>query len=110
MISIRRPRTYAQKVAETHREAKASVIAVAVIVVAWIALGFGLAGSSATVFSTPIWVIGGTVGVWIVALICCFVLARFVFVDFDLDKDEIIPDENPDAAPKGQSEEGGEDE
>lgn len=80
--------TYGQKMRQATREAKATVVALAVVVVAWIVLGFGLAGVDVTVAGTPVWVIGGTVGTWIVAIIVAVVLGRKVMADFDLDEGE----------------------
>jgi len=77
--------TYAEKMAQATREAKATAIALAVIVVAWIALGFGLAGSDIRLFHLPIWVVGGTLGVLIVSIVVAAVLRYAVFADFDLD-------------------------
>ena len=86
--------TYAQKMAQANREAKATVIALAVIVVAWIGLGFGLSGLDIQLFHLPIWVVGGTVGVLIVAVVVAAVLRYGVFADFDLDDE---PNEGGDA-------------
>ena len=47
----------------------------------------GLAGCGIEVFSTPLWIIGGTIGPWIAAIVCAVVLARCVFADFSLDDD-----------------------
>ena len=80
--------TYAQKMAQADREAKATVIALLVIVLAWILLGFGLAGFDIRLFHLPIWVVGGTLGVLIVSIIVAAVLRYGVFADFDLDDDE----------------------
>ena len=80
--------TYKEKLDQATREAKATVVAVAAIVVVWILLGFGLAGSDITLFHTPIWVIGGTVGVWLFTVAVCVFLVKKVFMDFDLDEEE----------------------
>ena len=82
--------TYAQKMAQATREAKATAVALAVIIVAWIALGFGLAGSDLRLFHLPIWVVGGTLGVLIVSVAVAAVLRCAVFADFDLDDDGAI--------------------
>ena len=83
--------TYKDKIAQTHREARATAVALAVVIVAWIALGFGLAGTDIQVFHTPLWVVGGTVGVLVVTLVVIAVLRYGVFRDFDLDDDEDAP-------------------
>ena len=77
--------TYAEKLAQADREAKATAIALLATIVAWIVLGFGLAGFDIEIFHTPLWVVGGTIGTWIFALAVCVFLEKRVFVDFDLD-------------------------
>ena len=80
--------TYAAKMRQANREAVATVVALAVIVAAWFAGGIGLADSGIEVFSTPVWIIGGTVGTWLVAVLAAIVLARGVFANFSLDDDD----------------------
>ena len=65
----------------------ATVVALAVIVAVWLVGGIGLAGCGIEVFSTPLWIIGGTIGPWIAAIVCAVALARCVFADFNLDDD-----------------------
>ena len=79
--------TYGAKMRQANREAVATVIALAVIVAVWLVGGIGLAGCGNEVFSTPLWIIGGTIGPWIAAIVCAVVLARCVFADFNLDDD-----------------------
>lgn len=80
--------TYAAKMRQANREAVATVVALAVIVAAWFAGGIGLADSGIEVFSTPLWIIGGTVGTWLVAVLAAVVLAKCVFANFSLGDDE----------------------
>lgn len=80
--------TYGAKMRQANREAVATVVALAVIVAVWLLGGMGLAGCGIEVFSTPLWIIGGTVGPWIAAIVCAVVLARWVFADFSLDDEE----------------------
>ena len=77
--------TYKQKHEQANREALATVVALAVTIVVWVVCGFGLAGVDVQVFHTPIWVIGGTIGTWICAIVVSVVLAKRFFVGFDLD-------------------------
>ena len=58
--------TYGAKMRQANREAVATVV---------------------EVFSTPLWIIGGTIGPWIAAIVCAVALARCVFADFNLDDD-----------------------
>ena len=55
--------TYREKMAQANREAKATVVALAIVVVVWIAAGFGLSAFDVELFGTPIWVFGGTLGI-----------------------------------------------
>lgn len=79
--------TYGAKMRQANREAVATVVALAVVAAVWLVGGIGLAGCGIEVFSTPIWIIGGTIGPWIAAVVCAVVLARCVFADFSLDDD-----------------------
>lgn len=80
--------TYAEKMQQTNREARATVVALLVIALAWFVGGIGLSHLDIEVFSTPIWIIGGTVGTWIVAVAAAIILAKVVFANFSLDDDE----------------------
>lgn len=82
--------TYKQKLDQTNKEARATVVALAITIVVWIVCGFGLSGLDIQVFHTPLWVFGGTIGSWICAIIVSVVLAHHVFQDFDLN-DEAEP-------------------
>lgn len=79
-------RTYAQAMRQANKEARATVAALACIIVVWLVGGFGLAGTDIWVFHTPLWVIGGCVAPWIAAVVAAVVLSRHVFADFDLDE------------------------
>ena len=85
-------RSYKQKHEQANREALATVVALIVTVIVWLACGFGLAGLDVTLFHTPLWVIGGTVGTWICSIVVVVVLAKKVFVGFDLDDELPGPD------------------
>lgn len=76
---------YAEKMRQANREAKATVIALVLTVLVWIALGFGLAGSGIEVFHTPLWIIGGTVGTWLFAIVVAVFLSKRVIADVELD-------------------------
>ena len=71
---------------QANKEARATVAALACIIVVWLVGGFGLAGTDIWVFHTPLWVIGGCVAPWIAAVVAAVVLSRRVFADFDLDE------------------------
>jgi len=84
---MERKPTYAEKMRQANREAKATIVGLVVVVVAWIALGFGLAGTGIEVFHTPLWVITGTVGTWIVAIMVAVFMSKRVITDDDLDEE-----------------------
>ena len=71
---------------QANKEARATVAALACIIVVWLVGGFGLAGTDIWLFHTPLWVIGGCVAPWIAAIVAAVVLSRRVFADFDLDE------------------------
>lgn len=83
--------TYKQKHEQANREALATVAALVVTIVVWIVCGFGLAGLDVQIFHTPIWVVGGTIGTWICAIVVSVVLAKRFFVGFDLDEEVGVP-------------------
>ena len=84
---MERKPTYAEKMRQANREARATIVGLVVVVVAWIALGFGLAGTGIEVFHTPLWVITGTVGTWIVAIMVAVFMSKRVITDDDLDEE-----------------------
>ena len=61
--------TYAAKMRQANREALATVAALVIIAVTWLSWGIGLADSDIELFSTPIWIIGGCVGTWLMAVL-----------------------------------------
>ena len=84
--------TYKQKHEQANREAIATVVALVITIAVWIACGFGLAGLDITLFHTPLWIIGGTIGTWICSIVVVVVLAKKVFVGFDLDDENSVSD------------------
>lgn len=85
-MSDKRIGTYSAAMRQANREAKATCVALAAIVVVWIVGGFGLMNTGVEVFHTPLWVFGGCVLPWIAAVVAAVVLSRRVFRDFDLDE------------------------
>lgn len=77
--------TYKQKHEQANREAIATVIGLAATIVVWTACGFGLSAFDITVFHTPLWVVGGTLGTFAFSIVVAVVLAKRVFKDFDLE-------------------------
>ncbi len=76
---------YARMLRDANHEARVTVGALVATIVVWIVLGFGLSGSSIEVFHTPLWVVMGTVGTWVFAIIVSVVLARHVLADADFE-------------------------
>ncbi len=89
--------TYAAKMRQANREALATVAALVIIAVTWLSWGIGLADSDIELFSTPIWIIGGCVGTWLMAVLAALVLVCGVFANFSLDDD--TPADGAGAAP-----------
>lgn len=80
--------TYAAKMRQANREAVATVAALVIIAVTWLSWGIGLADSDIRVFSTPVWIIGGCIGTWLMAVLASIVLGCGVFANFSLDDDD----------------------
>ena len=76
------------KFRQANREAKATVVAAAAVIIFWCLAGFGLADSDITFWNTPLWVWGGCVGTWLFAILVTAILTSKVFVNFDLDADK----------------------
>ena len=79
--------SYAEKMRQANHEAKATVVALALTVVVWIVLGFGVAPKGIEVFHTPLWIITGTVGTWLFAIAVAVFMSSRVIADVDLDEE-----------------------
>lgn len=79
---------YRERMRQANREAKVTVAGAAVVVICWLIFGFGLYGIDITIFSTPLWIIMGCLGTWVVALVVSIVLATKVIEDCPLDEDD----------------------
>lgn len=88
MASSKGGLTYRQKMLQANKEAKATLVALALCIVVWALAGFGLSGLDIEIFSTPVWIVGGTIGTWVFAIAAAVFLAKRVFADFDLDDEE----------------------
>ena len=76
------------KFRQANREAKATVVAAAAVIIFWCLAGFGLADSDITIYNTPLWVWGGWLGTWLFAILVTIILTSKVFKNFDLDNEE----------------------
>jgi len=80
--------SYKDKFVQMDKEARASLIGV-LITLAWFwIIPVALNGSGKTIAGMPAWYVVGAFGTFIVSIIVSIVLAKFVFVDFELDEDE----------------------
>ncbi len=77
-----------EKFRQANREAVATVVAAAAVIVFWCIAGFGLADFDISFMHTPLWVWGGCVGTWIFAVLVTIFLTKKVFMDFSLDNDD----------------------
>ena len=80
--------TYAEKLKQANREARAAVIGLVATVIVWALLGFGVAASGIVVFSTPLWIITGCFGTFAFAIVVAVVMAKVVMRDVNLDEEE----------------------
>ena len=76
--------TEKEKYRQVCREAAATGIALLILIVFWLFAGFGLSGSTITIFRLPLWAAAATVGVWLFAIVLVWILTKFVFKDMDL--------------------------
>ena len=77
-----------EKFRQANREAKATVVAAAAVIIFWCLAGFGLADSKIYFYNTPLWVWTGCVGTWLFAILVTVILTQKVFINFDLDSKE----------------------
>ena len=85
--------SYKQKHAQANREARATVVALAITIAVWAVCGFGLSGFDVQIFHTPLWVVGGTIGTWACSIIVVVVLAKKIFLNYDLDDEPLVAEE-----------------
>lgn len=79
---------YRERMRQAHKEAKIAAAGVAGIIACWGGFGFGLHDVDIQVFSTPLWIVMGCLGTWVVALIFSIILATKVIEDCPLDEDD----------------------
>ena len=73
---------------QANKEAKAVGIGLILIIVFWIAAGFGVSCLNINIGHTPLWVITGCIGTWVFAILLVTWMVKKVFKDFDLDEEE----------------------
>ena len=82
--------TTKEKYRQVRREAIATGLALAALIVYWLFAGFGTAqflDRSIRIAGLPLWVVLGTFGTWAMALVIVALLLRFVFRDMPLDEE-----------------------
>ncbi|CUO04101.1 DUF997 family protein [Mitsuokella jalaludinii] len=77
-----------EKYRQVRKEAAGTALLLLILIGAWIAAGFGLAGIPVEFFHLPLWVWTATIGIWLFAIIGVKVLTATVFVDMSLDDSE----------------------
>ena len=83
--------TNKEKYCQLKREAIATGLALAALIVYWILVGFGTANfldNGIRIAGLPLWVVLGTFGTWTMAMLIVALLLRFVFRDMPLDDEE----------------------
>lgn len=70
------------------KEARATIIVLAVLVAVWCVLGFGVSRLDITFFHTPLWAVTGCLGTWIFSILIVWWLIRKVYRDFELTEGE----------------------
>ena len=82
--------SYKEKFVQMNKEAKATWIVAAVIIIFWWVAGFGVYsafGAGFTMFGMPAWFVLSCFGSWILSIVLVAYLIKGVFKDFDLDDD-----------------------
>ncbi len=77
-----------RKFRQLQREAAATGIVLLLLILFWLAAGFGLSGSEIRIFHLPLWAVMGTFGVWFMAVFLVKVLTKTVFRDMSLSEEE----------------------
>lgn len=73
-----------EKYRQVKKEAKATGVLLAALVLFWLLAGFGLSGAKIELFGLPLWAIMGTLGVWLFAIVGVRVLVKGFFRDMPL--------------------------
>ena len=74
-----------EKYRQVRKEAGATGVFLALLILFWCVAGFCLSGVEVEVCGLPLWAVLGTVGVWCFAIIGVAVLVRGVFRDMPLE-------------------------
>ena len=77
-----------EKYRQLCREAGFTGLSAVVLVLFWLAAGFGLADVKESFFGLPLWVWTSTVGVWVLAMLLVHFLCSRVFAEMSLEDDD----------------------
>ncbi|MCL2011138.1 MAG: YhdT family protein [Synergistaceae bacterium] len=80
--------SYREKFVQMNKEAKATWIVMAILIVFWWIAGFGTSRIDYTIFNMPGWFVLSCFGVWILSIILVTVLTTKFFKNFSLEDDE----------------------
>jgi uncharacterized membrane protein YhdT len=83
--------SYKEKFVQMNKEATATWIVAAIVIIFWWIAGFGvyeMVGSQWTILGMPAWFMLSCFGSWILAMVLVVFLTKKVFKDFDLDEEE----------------------
>lgn len=84
--------TYKEKFIQMNKEAKATWIVAAIIIVYWFLSGFGVYavwGAEWTILGMPAWFVLSCFGSWILSMVLVALMVKKVFKDFDLEEEDI---------------------
>ncbi len=84
--------TYQEKFIQMNKEAKATWIVAAIIIVYWFLSGFGVYavwGAEWTILGMPAWFVLSCFGSWILSMVLVALMVKKVFKDFDLEEEDI---------------------
>lgn len=77
-----------EKFKQINREARATGIALVLIILFWIVAGLGLSGCDIVIYHTPLWIITGCVGTWLFGVAAVLFFVKKVYRDIPFDDEE----------------------
>ena len=80
--------SYREKFVQMNKEAKATWIVMAILIVFWWIAGFGTSRIDYTIFNMPGWFVLSCFGVWILSIILVTALTTKVFKNFSLEDED----------------------
>ena len=80
--------SYRDKFIQMNKEAKATWVVAAILIVFWWIAGFGTSWIDYTIFQMPGWFVLSCFGVWFLSIALVTALVTKVFKDFSLDDED----------------------